>query len=41
MSFLEELFEELAFYLTTLSETTNFAKQFINKQLIQITNTNS
>jgi len=26
MSFLEELFEELAFCLTTLSETVNFTK---------------
>jgi len=41
MSFLEELFEELAFCLTTLLETANFIKQFFNKQLIQIANTNS
>jgi len=33
MSFLEELFEKLAFCLTTLSETANFTKQFFNKQL--------
>jgi len=33
MSFSEELFEELAFCLTILSQTANFTKQFFNKQL--------
>jgi len=36
MSFLAELFEELAFSLTILSETANFTKQ-----LIQTANSNS
>jgi len=31
MCFLEELFEELAFYLTTLSKIANFTKQVFNK----------
>jgi len=38
MSFLEELFEELAFCLTTLLETANFIKWFFNKQLTQTAN---
>jgi len=41
MSFLEELFEELAFYLITLSETATFIKQFFNQQLIQTAYTTS
>ena len=41
MSFLEELFKELAFYLTTSAETANFTIQFSIKQLIQIANINS
>jgi len=31
MSFLEEFFEELTFYLTILLETANFTKLFFNK----------
>jgi len=41
MSFLEKLFEELVFCLTTLLETANFTKQFFNKHIIQTVNTNS
>ena len=41
MTFLKELFGELTFGLTNLSEIVNFIKQFFNKQLTQIANTNS
>lgn len=36
MGFVEEFFDELDFYLTTLLETVKFTRQFFNKPLIKI-----